>query len=120
MPYEVELENTSDKVAPHAGAVSKVTFKTQQGTPLLIMAQRSNGEAVPFGAEVFDSVKNNIGSVGQMGQIYARVEKQRDQLTVKWGSQPGQYCQLNYILPPKQPGSTTKNIIRFDSICRED
>ncbi|WP_447872752.1 fimbria/pilus outer membrane usher protein [Serratia fonticola] len=120
MPYEVELENTSDKVAPHAGAVSKVTFKTQQGTPLLIMAQRANGEAVPFGAEVFDSVKNNIGSVGQMGQIYARVEKQRDQLTVKWGSQPGQYCQLNYILPPKQPGSTIKNIIRFDSICRED
>lgn len=119
-PYEVELLNTREKVAPLAGAVTKVTFKTRRGTPVLIMARRSNGEAVPFGAEVFDSRKNSVGSVGQMGQIYARVRQERDELTIKWGKNQGQYCQLSYILPPKPKNATIKNIIRFNSVCREN
>ncbi|WP_228727457.1 fimbria/pilus outer membrane usher protein [Klebsiella sp. RHBSTW-00215] len=114
---DVELENTSSKVAPYAGAVSRVVFKTRRGTPLLITAKRDSGEEVPFGADVFDSQNNNIGSVGQMGQIYARVENQRDTLTVKWGSGQAQRCQVSYLLTPQPKEGPGKNLVRVNSIC---
>lgn len=116
--YDVELENTSVKVAPYAGAVSKIVFKTSKGTPLLITASRADGSDIPFGSDVLDSKGNNIGSVGQMGQIYARVEQQRDSLTVKWGSSPAQRCQVSYLLTPQpENGSGKNNIVRINSVC---
>ncbi|PXW44361.1 outer membrane usher protein [Klebsiella oxytoca] len=116
--YDVELENTSVKVAPYAGAVSKIVFKTKNGTPLLITALRTDGGDVPFGADVLDSKGNSIGSVGQMGQIYARVEQQRDTLTVKWGNSAVQRCQVNYLLTPQpNDGSGKNNIVRIRSVC---
>ncbi|HEJ0337332.1 TPA: fimbrial biogenesis outer membrane usher protein, partial [Klebsiella aerogenes] len=48
LPYDVELENTTDKVAPYSGAVSRIVFRTSRGTPLLIMAKQTSGEVVPF------------------------------------------------------------------------
>jgi outer membrane usher protein len=39
-----------------------------------------------MGADVFDSAGNEIGMVGQGGQIYARVEDNTGKLTVKWGA----------------------------------
>ena len=114
---DVELENTSSKVAPYAGAVSRVVFKTRRGTPLLITAKRESGDEVPFGADVFDSQNNNIGSVGQMGQIYARVENQRDTLTVKWGSGQAQRCQVSYLLTPQPKNGPGNTLIRVNSIC---
>lgn len=116
--YDVELENTSVKVAPYAGAVSKIVFKTNKGTPLLITASRAGGDDIPFGADVLDSKGNSIGSVGQMGQIYARVEQQSDTLTVKWGNSAAQRCQVKYLLTPlPENGSGKNNIIRINSVC---
>lgn len=114
---DVELENTSSKVAPYAGAVSRIVFKTRNGTPLLITAMRNNGDEVPFGAEVFDSEGNSIGSVGQMGQIYARVEKSRDTLTVKWGGNAAQRCQVSYLLTPLPKDGSGNSIVRINSVC---
>jgi outer membrane usher protein len=37
--------------------------------------------------------------VGQGGQIYARVEDNTGKLTVKWGKQDGQRCEIKYRLP---------------------
>jgi hypothetical protein len=37
--------------------------------------------------------------VGQGGQIYARVEENTGKLTVKWGKQVGQSCEIKYRLP---------------------
>ncbi|VUS94296.1 Outer membrane usher protein HtrE [Klebsiella huaxiensis] len=114
---DVELENTSAKVAPYAGAVSKIVFKTNKGTPLLISAVRHNGEEVPFGADVFDSHGNSIGSVGQMGQVYARVTQQRDTLTVKWGNGAAQHCQVSYLLPPRPQSGITNSLVRLKTTC---
>lgn len=119
LPYNVELENTSEKVAPYEGAVSKIVFKTQQGTPLLIQARRSSGESVPFGAEVYDARGNVVGSVGQGGQLYARVENTRGTLTAKWGSGGTQQCQIHYVLPPQSKDGAANGLVRFDSMCKE-
>lgn len=114
---DVELENTSAKVAPYAGAVSKIVFKTNKGTPLLISAVRHNGEEVPFGADVFDSHGNSIGSVGQMGQVYARVTQPGDTLTVKWGSGAAQRCQISYLLPPPPQRGNANNLVHLKTTC---
>lgn len=117
LPYDVELENTTDKVAPYSGAVSRIVFRTSRGTPLLIMAKQTSGEVVPFGAEVYDGAGTVVGSVGQSGQIYARVSESRGKLTVKWGSRGDQSCHINYILPPQPVSGQNNSIVRFDSVC---
>lgn len=117
IPYNIELDNTTDKVAPYSGAVSRVVFKTSQGTPLLIMAKQADGEVVPFGAEVYDSADNVVGSVGQYGQVYARVEPTRGQLKVRWGARGDRVCHINYILPPPPASGQNNSIVRFDAVC---
>lgn len=117
LPEDVELENTSDRVAPYAGAVAKIVFKTKRGIPLLILATTEDSEPVTFGADVFDSDGNTVGSVGQAGQVYARVQKTKDTLRVKWGEGPDGYCKLNYLLPPLSAKGEVKSLIRFDSVC---
>lgn len=114
---DVELENTVQKVAPYSGAVVMLKFNTKRGTPLLIMAT-VEGNPVPFGADVLDGKGNNVGSVGQGGQIYARVADERGNLRVKWGDGPQMQCQVGYILPPQQAGRKQTDIQRFTSPCR--
>ncbi|WMT16062.1 FimD/PapC C-terminal domain-containing protein [Serratia fonticola] len=47
-------------------------YTTKQGTPILVNATYQ-GKPVPFGADIFDNKGNSVGSVGQSGQLYARV-----------------------------------------------
>lgn len=101
---DVELQGGSKKVVPYAGAMPVVTFETRYGRAVLITTQ-ADGEIPPMGADVFDSRGNAIGMVGQGGQIYARVEENTGKLSVKWGPQAGQICDINYRLnnTDKQP-----------------
>lgn len=113
LSQEVELTNTTEKVAPYAGAVSKVVFKTRKGIPLLIYARQKNSDPVPFGAEVFDDQGNSVGNVGQMGQAYVRVEKNTGLLTVKWGSGAEQQCRVNYSIASE----TSAEFKRLSAVC---
>ncbi|WP_142475918.1 fimbrial outer membrane usher protein [Klebsiella oxytoca] len=101
---DVELQGGSKKVVPYAGAMPVVNFETRYGRAVLITTQ-ADGEIPPMGADVFDSRGNAIGMVGQGGQIYARVEENTGKLSVKWGPQAGQICDINYRLSntDKQP-----------------
>ncbi|HGM5491314.1 TPA: fimbria/pilus outer membrane usher protein [Serratia fonticola] len=116
---DVELDSTTQKVAPYAGAVVMVKYKTKRGTPLLIMSS-VDGSPVPFGANVIDSRGNNVGSVGQGGQIYARVTDERGTLRVKWGEAPDMQCRVEYVLMPQQKGRQQNEIQRFNTLCRID
>lgn len=118
--YNVQLENTSDRVAPLSGAISKITFKTRQGVPLLITAKFANGDVLPFGAEVYDSKNTHLGTVGQMGQIYSQVEKNEDVLLIKWGKLKDQQCQLKYSIEPASQKAAAKGLIRFGAICNKE
>lgn len=114
---DVELDNTSQKVAPYSGAVVKVRYATKRGTPILINAIYQEGP-VPFGADVFDNKGNSVGSVGQGGQIYVRVSEDQGLLTVKWGEGNTTQCIIGYMLIPAARNSTTVAIQVFDSECQ--
>ncbi|CAE1144049.1 Pilus assembly protein PapC [Serratia sp. Tan611] len=100
----VELENTSQRVAPHAGSVVKLTFATRKGYPLLLSLDNRD-LVIPFGAEVLDTSGSNVGIVGQGGEIYARVDKEQDILHVHWGQSSNEQCTIPYSLSQLQTES---------------
>lgn len=69
----VEFEETSQKIAPRAGAVVPVAFKTKTGAAYLVHALRDDGSALPFGAEVTDDAGDVVGYVGQASQAFVRL-----------------------------------------------
>ena len=113
---DVELDSTSQKVAPYSGAVVKMKYTTRQGTPILVNATYQ-GEPVPFGADIFDSKGNSVGSVGQGGQLYARVAQAKGQLRVKWGEDIVMQCTVSYLLMPVAKGQQQPQIQQFISPC---
>jgi hypothetical protein len=50
MSRDVELESSSQQVAPYAGAIARLEFKTTKGQALIIHALGPDGNALPFGA----------------------------------------------------------------------
>lgn len=114
--FDVELQATSQRVAPHAGAVVVLKYATQKGYPLLIAATQNDGTPLPFGADVLDSKGNAVGAVGQMGQIYARVQHAQGELQVKWGNDSEQQCHLDYQFIPEDRDT---GLIRTQGQCRQ-
>ncbi len=118
MSTEVELKTSSQQVAPYAGAVAKLTFDTVSGQALLIKAKRVDGEPVPFGAEVYDEAGQPVGLVGQSGRVYLRTEKESGRLSVKWGEEANQSCDIDYRVPESdQDASAARAYHHLEARC---
>lgn len=106
LPLDVQLDATSSQVAPHAGAVVMINFKTENGRALIARAQLPNGKSLPFGAEVSNEKGIVLGVVGQAGKILMRGVDQRGLLTARWQDDNGQAeaCSFSYQLPEKTKG----------------
>ncbi|HEF5874733.1 TPA: fimbrial biogenesis outer membrane usher protein [Burkholderia cenocepacia] len=117
LPADVELQSTSQQVAPRHGAVVMLRYPTVTGRAVLIQTQASDGTELPLGAPVFDGNGNNVGMVSQGGQIYARLSVPRDRLTVKWGHADAWQCSIKVALPSLDERSAPTNIERVDSPC---
>ncbi|WP_241492873.1 fimbria/pilus outer membrane usher protein [Pseudomonas endophytica] len=115
MNEKTELDNGQQRVAPYAGAAVKVTFKTVVGNAILVKALRSDGEAVPMGADVLDDRDSVIGMVGQGSQAYLRTEKLKGTLTVRWGDAPQERCTMNFDLAKQD---VSQALIKVNSTCR--
>lgn len=113
---DVELDETTRKVAPNSGALVKVKYTTRKGTPILIETA-SAGVPAPFGAEVLDSGGSVVGAVGQGGVVYARVGQDKGQLRVRWGNEGDKQCSLSYMLMPQKKG-VQPALQRFQVPCR--
>lgn len=111
----VEIEESSHKIAPVAGAGVKVKFKTRIGIPLIIQAKLLNGEYVPMGSDVVDENNNSIGMVGQSGQTYIKVERNIGLLKLIWGESTNEQCLLNYSFNEKEHSN---EIYSLDNICK--
>lgn len=109
MSRDVELESSSQQIAPYAGAIARLEFKTTKGQALIIHALGPDGNALPFGSEVLDTRNQVVGIVGQGSRIYLRTEAQKGLLQVKWGTQPTQQCSVSYSA--KAQGNTDYEII---------
>lgn len=106
LPLSVQLEATSTQVAPHAGAVVLLKFKTDAGRSAIARVHRSDGQMLPFGAEVMDAQNQSVGVVGQAGRILLRGVKDSGQLTVQWNTDDEQpmRCSFPYQLPAPVKG----------------
>lgn len=108
MPEDVELQLSSRRVAPRAGAVVKLDFPTRRAIPVLIDSRRDNGEALPFAATAFDGQTGAvIGAVGQGSRLVIRTEHERGSIRVEWGGKAGQQCQIDYSLAAREPGKSS-------------
>ncbi|PRE89623.1 fimbria/pilus outer membrane usher protein [Burkholderia gladioli] len=101
LPMSVELKSSAQHVAPTAGAVVRLKFETEGGGRSVIMrARMTDGQPVPFGAEVNDARGQNVGTVAQEGRIVLRgVKTDSGTLSVKWGTTPADGCSMSYQLP---------------------
>ncbi|WP_412530421.1 fimbria/pilus outer membrane usher protein [Burkholderia lata] len=100
---DVELKETSQSVAPLAGAVPMLTFKTVFGRSAVIRARQADGMPVPFGASVTNSDGKDVGVVGQAGKLFARGLERAGELTVQWEADDRkEVCRLSYSLPTRE------------------
>lgn len=121
LPLDVQLDGTSQQIAPYAGAVVMLKFKTESGRMLIVHAQLDNGQPLPFGAEVLNSQGVSLGAVGQAGQILVRGVDQSGTLTARWQDDDGasHSCSFAYRLASKR--KHVRNINDFeqiDTVCK--
>ncbi|KVC69144.1 fimbrial protein [Burkholderia ubonensis] len=115
---DVELKETSQRIAPLAGAVPKLTFKTEYGRSALIRVRQADGSPVPFGAAVTDASGKDVGTVGQGGKLFARGLEDKGELTVKWeANRSKSACELSYSLPVRKRTATYQPLQSLDLPC---
>ncbi|KRB38208.1 hypothetical protein ASD82_11595 [Rhodanobacter sp. Root179] len=119
LPLNVQLDATSTQVAPHAGAVVMMKFKTENGRTILVRARLANGDALPFGAQVFNARGTALAVVGQAGQILVRGVDQAGELTVRWQDNNGttQSCSLPYRTERRDRELRPKSYEEVHTIC---
>ncbi|CAI1542241.1 Heat shock protein E [Serratia fonticola] len=96
---DVEIQGSTQQVAPSAGAITMLKYQTETGTPVMLQASRTDGKPIPLGSEVLDDKGNYLAMVGQGDLIFVRGLAPEGQLVVKWGPEVTQHCSLQYRLP---------------------
>ena len=117
MSLDVELEGTSQRIAPYAGSISKVNFVTKLGKAIYIRSLKPSGETLPFAAEVLDSKGEYVGIVAQGSLVYLRSDTLADTVTVKWGDKQDEQCSIQYDIA-NQVADSQKNLIMLEGVCK--
>jgi len=108
MTGNAEILDSQQRVAPVAGAVSKMTFRTRTGTAMLITVRTQQGKNIPMGSMVYDESGNSAGIAGQGGQIYVRAEHEHGYFQVAWGD--NSQCRIPYSLTGAERKMTLVNL----------
>ena len=98
-PLDVELESTSQRIAPVSGAIVKLTYASVTGRPLLV---HFSGEKIPFGAAVMNDAGDELGTLGPGNRGLIRVKSDKGVLKVIWGDKPEDMCVSIYEITPQQ------------------
>jgi outer membrane usher protein len=119
LPLDVQLDSTSAQVAPRAGAVVLMKFKSESGRFVLIQATLADGATLPFGAEVLDSNGQSVGVVGQAGRIMVRATHDSGRLSVHWQDHDrSQTCSFPYRLQPRvRAGRGAQALEQINATC---
>lgn len=117
MSQDVELQTSSQSVAPFAGAISRLQFDTRKGRALLIQVRSTDGKVLPLGAQVADAQGQVLGMVGQGGKVYVRTEHDAGELQIQWGTQAQQRCSFDYQINGQDVASSA-GLINLEATCR--
>ncbi|MFZ2554886.1 fimbria/pilus outer membrane usher protein, partial [Psychrobacter urativorans] len=117
MSLDVELDGTSQRIAPYAGSISRVDFVTKSGKALYIRSLNTTGGTLPFAAEVFDSKGEYIGMVAQGSLVYLRTNTLADTVTVKWGEGQNEQCKIQYDVTTEALQSSG-NMLMLEGLCQ--
>ncbi|MNJ40533.1 Outer membrane usher protein HtrE precursor [compost metagenome] len=112
---DVELQISSQRVVPRAGAAPLLYYPTRSGRSALIDARRADGSTLPFGAQVLDERGEELGMVGQGSRLHVRGINEQGHLQVRWGEGQKQHCSLFYRLPDSKPAPGTPTAL--SAIC---
>jgi len=115
LPLDVELDETSQQVAPRAGSVAMVRFRASIGRAALLTIRRPDGSPVPFGADVLDANGAIVATVAQGGRAYLRGLPDVGAYTVRWGSARVDRCSFRYALPAR--GDSKSPYATVDAAC---
>lgn len=101
LPLGVQLDATSANVAPYAGAMVMVDFKSHYGQALIARIRTADGKSLPFGTEITDAEGKSIGTVGQGGLALLRVTSKSGELSASWQDAQGGVlaCAFAYAVP---------------------
>lgn len=111
---EVELLETRQVVTPYAGAAVRVKYDTRRGKAALFITKLNDGSIVPLGATIYGEQNQNIGTVGQAGLTYVRLDKPVGKLRLNWGTGVKDNCEIQYDISSEPIES---KLIRLPAIC---
>ncbi|MDH0190610.1 fimbria/pilus outer membrane usher protein, partial [Stenotrophomonas sp. GD04051] len=97
LPIEVELLQTSQRVAPTAGGIVRVPFQVRRERTLFIDATDALGQPLPFAAVVQSEDGAPVGAVGQGGVIQLRGAQDSGSLIVDPDGK--RRCRIDYRMP---------------------
>jgi outer membrane usher protein len=98
-PLDVELESSSQRVAPASGAIVRLKYAAITGRPLLV---HFSGKKIPFGASVYSESGDELGTLGPGHRGLIRVKSDKGQLKVAWGDKPDEMCLSSYEIKAHQ------------------
>lgn len=113
---DVELQITSQSVAPRYGSVVLLKYPTATGKPLLLHLRGDDGSHLPVGAEVLDEHGSPVAVVGQGSRIFLRAANAQGRLWVRWGDGDDRQCQFDYSVPAAQPDNANA-YLRAEAVC---
>ncbi|OAM11962.1 fimbrial protein [Acinetobacter baumannii] len=117
MSSQVELEETSQRIAPFAGAIAKVDFATKTGYAVYITSKTADGNSLPFAAQVFNQKDEAVGIVAQGSMIYLRTPLAQDRLYVKWGNESNERCSVEYNIS-NQLQNKQQSMVMTEAVCK--
>lgn len=118
MSNDVELEETSQRVTPYAGAISKLDFATKTGYAIYISSKTSQQTNLPLAAEIYNSKNEVIGFVGQGSLAYIRSYLEKDRITIKWGDDASQSCHIEYDLTNQLKNDNQTSMLMTEATCK--
>ncbi|BEO69134.1 fimbrial usher protein (plasmid) [Serratia marcescens] len=112
---QVEVQSSQKTIAPYAGAMVKVKFRTLRGYPVMMKISTNRKQSVPIGSDVIDMEGNILGSVGQGGNAYLRLNGTKGIINVVWGNGKAQSCKIDYRIPAPKNNAV---ITYANALCR--
>lgn len=115
---DVELQVTSQQVAPRAGSAVLLKYATVSGRSAVLEVEQANGQPLPFGATVVDAEGKEVGVVAQASRIFARGLQEQGALSVKWGDGHAERCDIDYTLPARGKGYKADTYQQVQTRCK--